>query len=625
MIRKLFHLIFLLQFVVCKITVNNTSNSTSILKFDAPIIKTEIKDDDLIVLTKNKIFLIKNIIDFSKSSNVSEKNESYLSVPMTGKNAMTSPVTFFRINKLSDYYIQCGIVQDNRVCKFVSFYNQSINYSEKNLTDAQNILPEQSTYIKQILPIEINQRSYYLCIMSNFDDSESFFAKLKLNNSEKYFMRSEPDLKSLTYKNKKSMVNFDAKSISLYLFHYGHYSIGNYQRYAFMLKNEENNTTKLARVCLNDISFKSYTEIELVCKDENTNQMYKTATSAHFDYSDTFLKKKAGTMSYNKTLFVALNNRPLSNDSILCAFPYERITNYFERTVNECYEGNSSFSQLLKKNNYLKSECIGCPSDENHTCTTDCYQDFFINSKESLYGVFLYKLDDEIVTSLTSLVINSKDDLKTNKFILGTLSGKIYELEPDKNNSLNSIKILPPVEISKQIEPKTSMINKTVYLISGSSLIQYTVSNLLNEEIETSKKETGNNNWIIILVALIILVASVASLIHFNFSRLTQVFKKSETIQIQNIPLPAENSFKEPPKETPKYQKPTAENIYITGEDQDFIWKLTKESLLINLNCLKIDEIIGEGNFSYVVNGELNLPNSKMKVAIKIPKGLSKY
>uniref|UniRef100_A0A6B0VFM3 Putative plexins functional semaphorin receptor n=1 Tax=Ixodes ricinus TaxID=34613 RepID=A0A6B0VFM3_IXORI len=103
--------------------------------------------------------------------------------------------------------------------------------------------------------------------------------------------------------------------------------------------------SKLVRVCQNDPSYHSYTEVELVCRSDKDAQ-YNLAQAGFVSKPGSDL---AGSLGYDDdVLFVVFaksenetNDRP-GNESALCLFPLVAVMRNFTENIRDCFKGQGN-------------------------------------------------------------------------------------------------------------------------------------------------------------------------------------------------------------------------------------------------------------------------------------------
>lgn len=181
--------------------------------------------------------------------------------------------------------------------------------------------------------------------------------------------------------------------------------------YAFILKREKVNgqqtKTKLGRLVVdeNDEQYSyGYVELPLTCKDPYSGETFTHAESAHFGTGDSSIlmgdPNHFPKSTPDDTLFVTFNKG--SKGSLLCAFLQKKLNEEFDRTMIAHY---SAVNQSSARQNSLSYD-----------------DDEYVESLENVKGRFVFKLKDQVITSLASTV------RRTNRFVFGTKQGEVRGL-----------------------------------------------------------------------------------------------------------------------------------------------------------------------------------------------------
>ena len=294
--------------------------------------------------------------------------------------------------------------------------------------------------------------------------------------------------KPITQESLKAMINIkDKELLGNIQMHFIYGFI--YENFAFVLKREQKAgkpmQTRLGRVCLDDLSFFSYTEIPLSCKAQSAGKelIYSYATNAHFGQADSFLSKDSDTQLKNKTLFVTFNyyDQPQkavakSKGTVLCAFTIEQIVDYYSHAIEACYAGatNPNVGLMTQYSTIARSTdtCVNVRKADNYICYGNNI-DQYVEYRESLHGLTLYTFKADIITSLATTVFNLADK-EVNTFVLGTRDGRIIKLARTNDQKLHLTHTFKIHNQSNElINPNPLITNRTVYFTSGRHLIKY--------------------------------------------------------------------------------------------------------------------------------------------------------
>lgn len=262
--------------------------------------------------------------------------------------------------------------------------------------------------------------------------------------------------------------------------------------YVFVLKREKESwqptKTRLGKLVIDpeDEQY-SYVELPLSCTDPATGESFVYAESAHFGFGDSWMLKENGNDSLESdpgdTLFITFNSFndskvDASKGSLLCAFQQEILKKKFDETVERCREGDRSVRLMTRYSELNEStRCSRRKRRESSRTSSDDY----LESLETVEGVLVYKLKDEVVTSLASTIHRRSSNETGNLFALGTATGKVYRLVRENEKLKPEIKFNP--EVSPQSNSLTHAINANplvkndhVYFTGNHRLIKLSLS-----------------------------------------------------------------------------------------------------------------------------------------------------
>lgn len=122
--------------------------------------------------------------------------------------------------------------------------------------------------------------------------------------------------------------------------------------------------TRLARLCLNDLSFQSYAEITLECSQQATNLNYNLIQDAQLFTASPHLANQLGLRNQQAGQVLA-GAFALSKDhttktqtkSAICLYPMERIEQKFNENIQQCYNGSARARNM----NYIAGSVNDCP------------------------------------------------------------------------------------------------------------------------------------------------------------------------------------------------------------------------------------------------------------------------
>lgn len=123
------------------------------------------------------------------------------------------------------------------------------------------------------------------------------------------------------------------------------------QKYVYFISRQPNSqnsavTSKISRLCLDDLYFRSYIEIQIDCVADSSTQ-YSLAQSAHYDTN-------------SEELFVSFMRGTSLDSSAVCSFNLRDINKMMDNTVRDCYQGNGFYGpvHLHKTSSCIPTVCI---------------------------------------------------------------------------------------------------------------------------------------------------------------------------------------------------------------------------------------------------------------------------
>lgn len=147
------------------------------------------------------------------------------------------------------------------------------------------------------------------------------------------------------------------------------------------------------------------------------------------------------------TLFVTLNsyNDALgevdrSRGSLLCAFPQEKLQKEFDRAMEKCRQGSSQKVRLMTRYSAINESTRFCERKDTYRSSSP---DDYVESLEDVEGHFLYKLKNEVITSLASTIYRKSSNESNNLFAFGTWQGEVHRLVRQNGTRKSEIKFSP--------------------------------------------------------------------------------------------------------------------------------------------------------------------------------------
>lgn len=157
--------------------------------------------------------------------------------------------------------------------------------------------------------------------------------------------------------------------------------------------------TSLARVCIRNPTFPSYTELPIFCKDGSDNE-YVYATTALLGKAGSKQSRKFdATESISDVLFVAFSYSEyvfISKKLCICAFTMDKIQAHFETVVRRCFNASAG-SLILNAFNTEQKQCTISTFSKKDLCSSDINR--YIEGTIPFLGTFVSYVAYDRITS----------------------------------------------------------------------------------------------------------------------------------------------------------------------------------------------------------------------------------
>lgn len=247
--------------------------------------------------------------------------------------------------------------------------------------------------------------------------------------------------------------------------------------------------TRVSRVCLNDRSFKSFSEIPIIC--ENSDMTFNIATSAFLGSSATSIEKDVLYVSF---MHAPSRRGPVvdqSKGSVICSFSMSQIAEKFYEAAKECSIGSDQAKvSTLFVGSPISSKCL-VDSVFNEQSLCHPTRNFYIEGNSAIEAVPIIRLPGDKVTSLTTLTSQSGSPAAAVIAMVGTSSGDILKVQLSDKGSLklnDAQRILYRTRVDKsapfpkksddvQVRPSTTFDANmdNLFILSGRSVLKFPV------------------------------------------------------------------------------------------------------------------------------------------------------
>lgn len=396
---------------------------------------------------------------------------------------------------LGGYYLDKSklITQSHKFFKFPVFNEKQVHCDLPRNTKCKSDQPDYENFeylrrsSRMLLPVRISQedpkkeekgkKDDLLFVLANEpdDDDENgrgrnrdrpmhlpYLSKLQFNKKETKLELRESGRFASSIDLSRNHRRFGVYQMELvYL-----YAVGSY---AFILKREKESwqptKTRLGKLVIDSDEQQyshGYVELPLTCKDPENGETFTYAGSAHFGFGDSSIPGSGASSpesTKGDTLFVTFNSFndtagevDQAKGSLLCAFPEEKLRSEFGKALENCRQGSSRNVRLMTRYSAL-TDSTRCPKRERRD--TSSANDDYVESLEDVEGYFVYKLKNQVITSLASTVHDQSPNGKNNLFALGTQQGELLLLVRQNGTLKSEIKFSSndPVIGSKESSP----------------------------------------------------------------------------------------------------------------------------------------------------------------------------
>ncbi|KAF9417011.1 hypothetical protein HW555_005839 [Spodoptera exigua] len=293
------------------------------------------------------------------------------------------------------------------------------------------------------------------------------------------------DTAQLTF-NKQSSIQIDVKYRDNFLVQYMYgFNASDYayfliiQKHSHLAGNEElGYVSRLARTCVNDDNYNSYTEVTLEChvreesvsgKSEVVN--YNLVQDAKIAKAGANLAAQLGIETGDSILVAvfspskSISNEPMAKSAI-CVFSLQEIEIKFNENVHMCFNGSTKARNM----GYISGMISDgkCPSvGSTGNILNFCEVGLKISGLYPIKTMSVINWNDTLITSVTMSVTG----LHTVAF-LGTNNGILKKvlIDADKALEYSSEQILP----GQRILPDTTLspYQKTLYVLARNTIVQ---------------------------------------------------------------------------------------------------------------------------------------------------------
>lgn len=245
--------------------------------------------------------------------------------------------------------------------------------------------------------------------------------------------RKLDDLELAEYSIQQSALSIDVKYRDHFLVNYVYgFNSSEYAYFAVVQKKshlaeEAGYVTRLARVCVNDPNYDSYTEITIQCRTTTGNQNYNILRDAKITMAGPRLSQQMGIKKDDHILVTVfspakeITNEPESK-SAMCLYSLKEIEEIFTENIHMCFNGSIKDRNLGYISGTINDgECPVVGSIGN--VFSFCNVGLKISGVAPIVARSLFSFDNESITSVTAAITGPH----TLAF-LGTTTGAIKKV-----------------------------------------------------------------------------------------------------------------------------------------------------------------------------------------------------
>ncbi|XP_016844903.1 plexin-B [Nasonia vitripennis] len=261
--------------------------------------------------------------------------------------------------------------------------------------------------------------------------------------------------------NKQSILHIDVKYRDHFLVKYVYgFNASTYayfvlvQKQSYLPEEEElGYISRIARSCITDPNYDSYTEVTLQCNVEGRNESYKLVQDAKIGTASSDLASQLG-ISAGSSIFVAtfspskgITNEPLPKSAI-CVYSLQDIENKFDENIHMCFNSSIKYRNM----GYISGPIQDgeCPQSTGNIGDF-CEVGLKISGVSPIVGQAVLHFPDTFVTSITlanteshTVAFLGTEDGAVKKVLLSASDASVYEsIVVDKGQ-----KILPDTAVA---------------------------------------------------------------------------------------------------------------------------------------------------------------------------------
>lgn len=275
--------------------------------------------------------------------------------------------------------------------------------------------------------------------------------------------RKLDDLNYAEFSIQQSNLNIDVKYRDHFLVDYVFgFNSSEYAYFAVVQKKshlaeEAGYVTRLARICVNDPNYDSYTEITIQCRTTGDNKNYNILRDAKITTAGTRLGQQLGVKRDDQILVAVFSPaKEITNEpqpkSAMCIYSIKDIEETFTENIHMCFNGSikdRNLGYISGPINDGKCPMVGSIGNVFNFCSVGLK----ISGVSPIVARALFHFDNESITSITAAntgphtlaFLGTADGVIKKVMLSGSTPGEYEQIEVDQGE-----RILPDTTMSPQ-------------------------------------------------------------------------------------------------------------------------------------------------------------------------------
>lgn len=435
-----------------KLNIKKTKSNISYVTLNSTVYTIASDDDNFLIGACNEILRIDSSLNIKdlvingpvNDSRICQPNHDENCDKLTPTNQDNRIVFPLKHHSISPKVISCGTVNQG-MCMIHQYNNISSYNLIGNVTDTANYISSRKNTLLFQVPSPDDTATY---IIGHEFDNRPVELSPPLLSKRRLTIDDKPHFSYFNSGIFNSSINIDSSIKTEYPinfvfgFHDG--------KYGYVISNQKTSLdsndfgARIGRFCLEDSTFKSYTELPISCtQSEYTSQfkvrfdtkaIYNIATAGYFSLVGSEITTKLEIKEDSQILFLAFSSSKPGDGmniidflgSTVCGLSLDYLERNFNNVTNNCFSGDSTTAQLHPIFTNGKNNCIQSTL-KNDFCRPRS-ENTHILGKQSVNFEPTLHIDETKITSLATYIEGNKSIA-----LIGTSTGKLIKalLTPD--------------------------------------------------------------------------------------------------------------------------------------------------------------------------------------------------